>query len=359
MTMRRREMITLLGAAGLRAQSWESGRVDHILPAVNHHRVLIKVSFLQPLTRPPKLSVGTDAREGVRGDTEGRFWSFDIDGLRPDHTYTLRLTDAQGKPLCQEWPLKTFPEPAATISRFRLMVYTCAGGHPELPAHDRDEIAFVPLAQRQAMFENGLAFKPDAVIAIGDQVYWDLRVGWAAERLGKSPFALKRVGEFDRSIPVLGTDNERKLKLAVHPQIASLYGTRFRSTPVFFVQDDHDYFENDEAHPHVVTFPPDAFMLRMARLTQRLYYPEFLPDPNRPLGLPGASAEDRAPGLSESFGTLRYGNLVEMMIYDCRRFTSLAGPAATLVPEEAEREKQPKWGMRAIRGTGGFGSTGH
>ena len=32
-------------------------------------------------------------------------------------------------------------------------------------------------------------------------------------------------------------------------------------------------------------------------------------DANRPRGLASASAEDRPPGISESFGTLRYGRL--------------------------------------------------
>jgi len=46
------------------------------------------------------------------------------------------------------------------------------------------------------------------------------------------PIAKKLVGEFQRDLPVLGTDNERKLQLAAGPQIADLYGTLFRSTPV-------------------------------------------------------------------------------------------------------------------------------
>jgi hypothetical protein len=41
--------------------------------------------------------------------------------------------------------------------------------------------------------------------------------------------------------------NETVLKLAAGPQIVPVYGTDFRSTPVFFLQDDHDYFDNDEA----------------------------------------------------------------------------------------------------------------
>lgn len=138
------------------------------------------------------------------------------------------------------------------------------------------------------------------------------------------------------------------MKRAVDRQIAELYGTLFRSTPVHFIQDDHDYFENDEALPSPtadarsqsalagISFPPDDFMLRLARATQHLYFPEHLPDSGRPAGLPGASAGDRAAGLSESYGTLRWGNLVELLLYDCRRFQTLRGPHATLVPENVE-----------------------
>src|SRR5262245_36454263 len=43
-------------------------------------------------------------------------------------------------------------------------------------------------------------------------------------------------------------------------QISPLYGTLCRSTAVFFLQDDHDHFDNDEATDDAVTFPPDNFM---------------------------------------------------------------------------------------------------
>ncbi len=104
----------------------------------------------------------------------------------------------------------------------------------------------------------------------------------------------------------------------------------------FFLQDDHDYFEGDVAVPFLVSFPPDPFMLRAARASQRLYYPEFLPDPKRPLGLGGTAAGDRPAGLSEAFGTLRYGRLLELLLWDCRRFLTLKGSVGTFIPPEAE-----------------------
>ena len=66
-----------------------------------------------------------------------------------------------------------------------------------------------------------------------------------------------------------------------------------------------------EATDDIITFPPTYFMLQLARATQQMYYPEFLPDVGRPRGLPWSSAADRVSGVSESFGTIRYGRLAE------------------------------------------------
>lgn len=136
---------------------------------------------------------------------------------------------------------------------------------------------------------------------------------------------------------IFGDTNETVLKLAAGPQIVPVYGADFRSTPVFFLQDDHDYFDNDSGTDQIVTFPPPWFQLQLARATQRMYYPEFLPDASRPAGLPWSSAGDRLEGLSESFGTIRFGNLVEILLYDVRRTMTLAGPSAVLIDPEVEK----------------------
>ena len=41
-------------------------------------------------------------------------------------------------------------------------------------------------------------------------------------------------------------------------------------------------FENDEYDNTLATLPPDIYGIRGAEQTQQLYYPEFLPDANRP-----------------------------------------------------------------------------
>lgn len=320
----------------LASSSWSAGEVHHLLPTVSHDRILLKASFRRPLVEPPSLRVNSRLASGRRRDTKGEFWEFDVAGLEPDRTYELQILDRRRRSLCDPWPLTTFPAPTERPQQFRLLVYTCAGGHDMGRDPETGQLLWVPVPLRRKLLQAGLSWRPNAAIAIGDHVYWDLRAGRGATWLGRSAGAISQVGEFARDVPVLGTRNEAILHLAVRPQIADLYGTLFRSTPCFFVQDDHDYFENDHATDEIVTFPPDPFMLRLARATQRMYYPEYLPDSNRPSGLPSAGEEDRAPGVSESFGTVRFGRLVEILTYDCRRYLTLAGPTATFVPETVE-----------------------
>lgn len=327
--MTRREWL----ATGLSAAAVPLTGLRHLLPAATHDRFLIKASYYAPPRKTPELRVNNRRITAQRTDTEGLFWLFDVPGLQAQTVYNLRLDGSD------PWPLKTFAPPDAAVDNFRLLIYTCAGGHDSQPIEDSKTPYWVSIPARRRLFERALREKPDAMIAIGDHVYWDLRFGRGTGRLpiGQQPWARKLMGgDFNRDIPVLGTTNEPILKHAVDRQIADLYGTLFRSTPVHFIQDDHDYFENDEAIATGISFPPDDFMTRLARATQHLYFPEHLPNADRPIGLPGASAADRAAGLSECFGTLRVGNLAELLLYDCRRFQTLRGPHARLVPDNVE-----------------------
>ena len=277
--------------------------------------------------------------QGARGDTLGFFWTFDAAGLEPGRPYTLQILEARGRPLCAPWQLSTLPSPGDSPKSVRLLIYSCAGGHDVLPDHRPTDVSthrFLTLAVRRRMLERAMSFAPDAVVANGDHIYWDLRTE-RADLLGASPAAKAYAGVFNRAERVLGTANEQVLKKAVGPQVAELYGTMMRSTPVFFLQDDHDYFENDEADEKLATFPPDRFMLDLARASQLLYYPEFLPDAHRTQNLPSVAAADRPAGISESFGTLRYGKLLELLMYDCRRYMTLTGSGATFIPPVVEQ----------------------
>jgi hypothetical protein len=310
----------------LRATSARPGTVAHLLPTASSDRILLKASFTEPQPRRPVLSVDSRRIGGISTDTEGLFWAFDVQSLDPDRRYTLELPGYPFEP----WELSTLPAPDSRPERLRLLLYTCAGGNDIFPW-------YVATPVRRRLLRRALEFKPDAVIANGDHVYWDLRAGFAAAVTGRSPVGEEHAGIFDREAPVLGGPNEQVLKRAVDSQIAGLYGTMFRSIPVFFLRDDHDYYEDDQVTPDLITFPPDDFMRRLARATQWLYYPEFLPDPSRPSELPDASASDRPHGISEAFGTLRYGRLFEGLLYDCKGFLTLEGAAGTVVPPEVER----------------------
>ena len=308
---------------------WDQGVVRHILPTVNDTQMLIKVSFQSSMVSSPVLRIDNKTIAGRLEDTHGENWSFYVDNLSPSKKYQLQLLGKGGKSLCESWTLSTFPSPQDNVKDFRLLIYTCAGGH---------EIhGFLPMTVRNQLLRRGLSFKPDAMVANGDHVYWDLLAPVGSQIFGKRPESISYAGTFDRSLTALGTTNEAVLKKAAGTQITPVYGVDFRSTPVFFLQDDHDNFDNDEATDEVVTFPPSYFMMQLARSTQSLYYPEFLSDRNRPLGLPWSSAKDKAPKVSESFGTLRYGNLAEILLYDVRRTQTLAGPSAVYLDPEVER----------------------
>src|SRR5258707_1029679 len=242
--------------------NWDSGSVRHLLPTVSDSRMLVKVSFTAPVEGEPRLRVGDLTGRGGMGDTRVDHWHFYATDLAPGPRYPLSLFGSKGRALCQPWELATFPGPGEWPNRFRLLIYTCGGGH--------EVHKFLPTAVRNRLLRRGLSFQPDAMVANGDPVYWDLLAPVGSRLLGAAPEAVQAAGTFDRSATVLGSDNETVLKRAAGPQIVPVYGTDFRSTPVFFLQDDHDYFDNDEATDEVVTFPPSYFMLQHDRLIEAM-----------------------------------------------------------------------------------------
>jgi hypothetical protein len=277
-------------------QTWDAGKVRHILPQVSATRILVKASFNEAFASAPSLQVGDNSVRGRMSDTRGAYWQFHVADLRPGQRYTLSLLSPTGGSLCQPWELSTFPGRDERPQHVRILFFTCAGGH--------EALKFLPSVVRNRVLRRALSFHPDAAVANGDHVYWDQLAPFAGVYNTPEAVALAG-GRFDRSNVVLGGDNENILKRIGNAQIVSIYGTDFRSVPMFFIQDDHDYFDNDDADDNLVTLPPSWFMLQLARATQSLYYPEFLPDAARPLGLPWSSAGDRVGGVSECFGTLR------------------------------------------------------
>ena len=316
------------GAAPRQSQVWDAGQVRHLLPTVSESRILLKVSFEDALFAAPTLRVGARSFPGRMNDTSGWFWQFYATDLDAGVTHSLSLVAGDGSSLCEPWTLSTFPPADAQPERFRLLFFTCAGGPEGAYTGIGQRRGNLPTAIRNRLLRRALSFNPDATVSNGDHIYWDLH-RWSGQLTG----GLSPRGEssnFDFSDSVWGTSNEAALMLAAGPQIVPVYGTDFRSTPVFFLQDDHDHWENDAAG----AFPVARFQLQLARATQQLYYPEFLPEANRPMGLPWSSSSDRGD-LSESFGTIRYGNLAEVLLYDVRRTMTL-GPSAVFVDSNVE-----------------------
>ena len=313
--------------------NWDSGIVRHLLPAVNESRILIKASFSSALTETPRLLIqnGSSNRlvEGYVNDTSGEFWQFYATELQSDTEYELSLRDSGGNALCEPWPLSTFPAPQQNPEQVRVLFYTCAGGPEGEYFGIGDRRGNLPIAIRQRLLKRGLSFTPQAAVANGDHIYWDLHT-WLGDQAGELSPAGQR-SNFDFAARVMGGSNEEAMKLAAGPQIAPLYGTAFRSTPVYFLQDDHDHWENDSP----LTYPVPWFQLQLARTTQQLYYPEFLPDVTRSRGLPYSSSSARGE-LSESFGTLRYGQLLEVLLYDVRRTLSVGELNAVFLDSNVE-----------------------
>ncbi len=314
------------------ADSWSDGAIQHLIPVSNHDSILLKVSF-SVAQQNPRLRIGRSLFDGQRRDTIGRFWSFRADGLESAQEYELTLQDGAGNRLAESWPLRTTPAVDAESESIRIFIYTCAGGPDDAQGQDGDW-RFLPISIRRRLLERALSFAPDLAIGVGDQVYWDQNTP-----RNNSPAAMRareqiwgKYGTLDEGLPIYGSANEAAIIGCLDEQIASLYGTSFRSVPLILTQDDHDYFVGDVATDEEITFPPRNFTARLGRAQQSLYFPEFLPDQNRPNYIAGSSDD----GTSENYGSLRWGSLLELLLYDCRRYVTLAGPSAVFIEAQTE-----------------------
>lgn len=287
----------------------------------------------------PELAVDGRRILGKQTDPLGLFWQFDIKNLSPDTSYTLQLIDNFGTTLCDSWPLKTFPDPSANVKSMRILAYTCAGGDDNMNPIS-GKTSYLNMPNRRKLLDKAMSYQPDVVIANGDHIYWDLKTflnkEFAADYL-QNEFWPKYGTPIDYSKPMLSQENVSTFLAICDYQIPGLYGTTLRSTPSFFITDDHDYFENDEYTNDLAVMPPDDYGLRAALETQSLYYPEFLPDANRPDWLQGGNYANLPDGVNTVCGTIRYGKLFESVLYDCRRFADYKGNHAKLLPQWTEQ----------------------
>lgn len=331
---------------------WREGPLVHVLPSVSDDKILLKTSFERSLENP-KLVISGENYPGTQLDTEGKFWRFYVENLNPNHSYNLVLVDYQGQNLCDPWSLKTFPSPNKRPENLKILAFTGSGGHDA--CRTWYGMGQMPLDARKKLLNRALSLNPDVMVGTGDQIYYDLKYGLTSKLMGNSRRAIRINGKFDPEKQVFGTKNENVLKNAVGPQIAYLYGTAARSTPSYFIMDDHDYFSNDVAQednefhlmrmlllwvdprsPAGHSFPPSDFRLELGRAAQQLYLPEFLPSDLRPNDLPSTSMDNDPENVCESFGTFRYGKLLEGLFYDVRRYVTLDGENAYFIPPKAE-----------------------
>ncbi len=324
----------LLPALTGAADNWSGGSIRHLIPLSSYDSILLKVSFAEPQNNP-SLKIGQRLIAGSQTDTPGRFWRFLATALDSNQEYELSLQNAAGSRYADSWPLTTTPANDESSETMRLLIFSCAGG-PDNAQASSGAWRYLPVSTRQRILRRALSFSPNLAIGVGDQVYWDQNVArrWSSGvALRERELIWGKYGSFDEDLPVFGSANEATLTGCLDEQIASLYSTDFRSVPLILSQDDHDYFENDEGTDDIMTFPPRNFTSRLGRASQSLYYPEFLPDQNRPVHLAGSARN----GMSENYGSYRWGSLLELLMYDCRRHISIAGPTAVFVEEAAER----------------------
>src|SRR5256885_2184842 len=62
------------------AVGWDAGQLRHLLPTVSDSQILIKASFVRPLTAAPALRVGSTTVRGEMTDTAGECWQFRVRG---------------------------------------------------------------------------------------------------------------------------------------------------------------------------------------------------------------------------------------------------------------------------------------
>ena len=302
-------------------------KVNHILASASHEKLALCVSLSKQTSRLELVLDDKIIIKGVQTDRKGTNWQFISNKLVSNHSYKLQLI-SEGEPIYKSWNLKTFPDPDSEIESVSIMSFTCAGGPEGFKISGKE--FFKPLKFRQRVFDEGLSMNPDFAISIGDHIYWDLR-GKNVPQVGRKNKLIKFFlgsyiglvyGPFNRSERASSSKNEKVLKKIGNEQIASLYGTRFKSTPIFFIPDDHDYFENDDAEEELVTFPADSFSNDIFKKMADLFYPPLLDTPD---GKP-----------KRKIGRIRYGNVFEGLMADCAGDMTLGYKNAVLISKQNE-----------------------
>jgi hypothetical protein len=293
--------------------------VRALIPAASADTLAVKVLLDAPPAEAPRLSIDGRAVAPEKLDPDGYSWGYVQRGLKGATSHRLALADGAGRPLREDWQLKTLPGPDDRPERFRILFFTCAGGD--------EEAGSLPLAVRRALLDRAISFAPDLAVADGDHVYWDLDTalkyrGDPASR-AETAALYRRIAWIDQDSAFDSDTNRRSLNTIVGRQIAGLYEDRFASVPLVFVADDHDYFENDNGGTWGYSFPPRDFILGLQRRTASMVYPYAL---GRPKLKGGAWT-------SETVESVRIGKLAELALFDCRRGWDTKTGYGVLFPE--------------------------
>ena len=322
-------------SGGLILRNFNNQKVNHILVSASHEKLALCVSLSIDTSRLELVLDDKIIIKGIQTDRIGTNWQFISNKLISNKSYKLQLI-SEGEPIYKSWNLKTFPSPSLDIKNVSFMSFTCAGGPEGFRSSGKE--FFKPIRFRQKIFAEGLSKKPDFAISIGDHIYWDLR-GENSPPVGRNSKFIKFFlgsyislvyGKFNRLESASSSNNEKVLKKLGNEQIASLYGTKFKSTPIFFIPDDHDYFENDDAEEQLVTFPADKFSKDVFKKMADLFYPPLLDTPD---GRP-----------SRNIGRIRYGKTFEGLMADCAGNMTLGNKKAVLISNEDE-----KWLLSRIK----------
>lgn len=309
-------------------EGWDNGSVRHILPQFDHRQLLIKVSFDEIMADAPVLMVNDRAALIRSENYNWKYTAFYINNLNPDTDYTLQIRDNSGNPITDSWQIRTYPHPDSTATDLRILKYTCAGGISESVFGQE---VFLDMKYRRALLKRALEENPRIVIANGDHVYWDQKTSDKSFLQKLLKYRRDRMyGKLDLSKSMSDAENHDIFTSIIDDQIIELYGCLLREQSVYFMTDDHDLLENDDAikEKDIVSFPPEPYMVDAENYTQRLYYPGFLGQ--NPI-------EDKVIGFADN-GLLRFGNLLGMNLFDAKQFVTLEGEESILVLKGVEKQ---------------------
>jgi len=303
------------------AWSKTNAAVRAIFPSASPDTLAVKVLLERPPLSAPVLRIDGRAVKAQKMDVDGYAWGFVQGGLKGGTAHEVTLTDASGVALRAPWTLKTLPALDAEPEHFRVLFFTCAGGD-----EGGKPYGYLSIADRRALFDRALSFKPDLAVANGDHVYWDLDTALKYRRDPATRAATeaqyRQIAWIDQDVAFDSETNRKSINTIIGRQIASIYEDRFASVPLVFVTDDHDYYENDNAGPWGYSLPPRPFIYGLWQRTAAMAYPFALGRPN--LGDPYKSGTVEA---------VRIGKLLEINLFDCRRGWSTGANAGVLFPE--------------------------